>query len=236
MAAPEDEKVLIPRDDRAWPRTSFPASVALGLGAVATAVALAVDAAGDGPRAVAGIAGAFLVNLALSAVLAVLNLRRWVRREPVPGWLTAAGVLVFLAAIVVPSAVADGRTMGAGMAGLIAGQLLPNAMAIRAARNNRTIVDEAAAMVARAHAEIGALAAGRVVTSPAAPPVGLALRAAAADERQRALAWAVAVTLAWGTSAALEAPSPITQVMILARGRIPRLGPASPVVGHPGRP
>jgi hypothetical protein len=217
-----DEPEVLPRDDRAWPRSALVASGILCLVAVAAGVGLGLGAAGRGPLTVIVVSGAFVVAFGFGFALTASGIRRWIAGHPVPGrsqFGASAGIVV---ALLVMGAV-DAMAGGALLAGLIGGILVANVWAIRRARSNRELVDKAEAALAREPTvdDPRTQAPRRVgsgVDAALRPTVGQALRHVVGVERHRCLAWLIATAVATSACAVLDAPEGVTFVVVSIGG------------------
>jgi hypothetical protein len=211
---------VVPRDDRAWPRSSLVVSVGLALVAVGSGVGVVFGAAGRGFPAMALVAGGLVVAFGFGLAVSVPAMRHWIAGHSVPGRLHLlqwAGLVVALAVLGWFDALAG----GALLAGLVCGLLVANVWGIRIARANRELVDEAEAAAARAHATASREAMGVPALDAEArqdAPVGQVLRDAVALERQRSVAWLVAGAMALAACGALDAPTHVTIVVVLTGG------------------
>jgi hypothetical protein len=90
---------VVPRDDRAWPRSSFLVSVGLALAAVGSGMGLVFGAAGRGSLAMALVAVGFVVAFGYGLAVSVPAMRHWIAGYSVPGrfhLLQSAGLVVAL--------------------------------------------------------------------------------------------------------------------------------------------
>src|SRR5262245_43836406 len=140
---------VVPRDDRAWPRSSLHVSAGLALAAIGSGVGLAIGAAGRGSTAIAFVTVGFVVALGFGLVVSVRALRHWVAGHAVPRRLQLLQWAGLVGGFVVAARL-DVLVGCAMLAGLIGGLLIANISAIRMARTNRDIVDQAEAKLARA--------------------------------------------------------------------------------------
>jgi hypothetical protein len=211
---------VVPRDDRAWPRSSLLVSVGLGLAAVGSGVGLVFSAAGRGSLAMALVTVGFVVAFGFGLAVSVPAMRHWVAGRSVPArfhLLQWTGVIVGLVVL----GLFDGRVGGAMLAGVMGGLLVANVWGIRTARANRDRVDEAKAALARAHATATRDAMGVPALDAEArqyASVGQVLRDAVAQERQRLVAWLVAGAVALAAFGVLDAPIHVTIVVVLTGG------------------
>src|SRR5215204_3467934 len=133
---------VVPRDDRAWPRSSLPVSVVLIVVAVGAGVGLVVGAAGRDVVGMVVVGGGFVVAFAFGVVVAVKGMRPWIAGHPVPGPIR----LLEWGAVVVGFVILGLVDVGLGwaiIAGLMGGVLSANVWGIRIARANRGAVDQA---------------------------------------------------------------------------------------------
>ena len=211
---------VVPRDDRAWPRSSLLVSVVLFLAAVGSGVGLAFGAAGRGSLAMALVAGGFIVAFGYGLAVSVPAMRRWIAGHSVPGRFHLLQVTGLVAGFVVLGWL-NVLVGCATVAGLMGGLLVANVWGIRTARANRHLVDEAEASLMRAHAT-----ASRHTMSVSAldaeaahdVPIGQVLRDTVALERQRSVAWLVAGAVALAACGVLGAPDRVTIVVVLTGG------------------
>ncbi|HZB49153.1 MAG TPA: hypothetical protein VE547_08675, partial [Mycobacteriales bacterium] len=187
--------MTVPRDDRAWPRGAGTFSLLLGLLAAAAGVAITVNALDRGPGLAAVVGGVFAAVLAVEVYAYLTGIRSWLAGDALSPTLAFGQLLAMAAGFVV--LLLDPAVGGAVLAGLFAGVLLGNVVAIRLARRNRGRVDEAEA--AQAAVRAAAPAAPRpAVASPAdVEPVGRLLRDTVSTEARRTAAWLVAGGLAF---------------------------------------
>jgi hypothetical protein len=197
------EPAMVPRDDRAWPRSSLVASLLVGLVAVATAVGLEIGAARRGGPAMIAVLAGFVLAFGLTLAVNVAGMRRWLLGHPFPAGLQLLA-LIGLGAGFAVLAWYDGPVGGAILAGLVAGLTFANAWAIRVARRNRPRVDAAEAELARVAAD----SEDEPRRAPAAvsAPVGRVLRDTVATERRRALGWLLAGVIVIAACGALGVP------------------------------
>ncbi len=175
---------LVPRDDRAWPRGAVVVSSVLATVAVGAGVALGFAAAERGVLKFGITIAAFVVAFGFAVATWVPGLRRWIAGHPTPAQSQLWGVAGLVIAIVVMSV--DPTVGFALVAGLIGGMLTANVWAIRRARSNRPVVEQAEAQAGALDAELG------WVPPPSGVTVGQALRRAVAVERKRWFAWLIA--------------------------------------------
>jgi hypothetical protein len=211
---------VVPRDDRAWPRSSLVVSVGLALAAVGSGVGLAFGAAGRGFLATALVTVGFVVAFGFGLAVSVPVMRHWIAGHSVPGRLYLlqwAGLIVgFL--VLVWLDVLVGWAM---IAGLVGGLLVANVWGIRTARANRQLVDQAEAALAEVDATASPDAMGVAALDAEArqdAPVGKVLRDNMALERRRSIAWLVAGAVALAACGLLDAPDHVTIVVVLAGG------------------
>jgi hypothetical protein len=211
---------VVPRDDRAWPRSSLVVSVGLALAAVGSGVGLAFGAAGRGFLAIALVTVGFVVAFGFGLAVSVPVMRHWIAGRSVPGRLYLlqwAGVIVgFL--VLVWLDVLVGWAM---IVGLMGGLLVANVWGIRTARANRQLVDQAEAELARADATASRDAMGVPALDAETrqdAPVGKVLRNNVALERRRSIAWLVASAMGLAACGLLDAPDHVTIVVVLAGG------------------
>jgi hypothetical protein len=205
----------VPRDDRAWPRSSFVVSLLIGLVAVGTAVGLGIVAARRGGPAMVAVPAGFVLAFGVTLAINVAGTRRWMLGHPFPGGLRLLMLAVLCAGFAL-LAWYDGLLGGAILAGLFAGLTFPNAWAVRTARRNRPYVDAAEAATARTTTE----RADRLRPTPAtrAAPVRRVLRDTVATERRRALAWLLAGVLVTLACVALGVPEAAVGGLVLVTG------------------
>lgn len=212
--------MVVPRDDRAWPRSSLVVSVALTLAAVGSGVGLAFGAAGRGFLAMALVAVGFVVAFGFGLAVSVPAMRHWVAGHSVPGrfrLLQLAGLVVGLVVL----GLFDVLVGWAMVAGLMGGLLVANIWGIRTARANRDLVDQAEATSARDQATVSRAAGGLPALDAGAgqdAPVGQVLRDTVALERQRSVAWLIAGALGLAACGVLDAPERVTIVVVLTGG------------------
>jgi hypothetical protein len=211
---------VVPRDDRAWPRSSLPLSVALAIAAVGSGVGLAIGASGRGYLAMALVAAGFAVALGFGLAVSVPAMRHWVAGHAVPGrfqvlqWAGLIGVFVVVRWL-------DVLVGCAMLAGFMGGLVVANVWGIRTARANRDVVDQAETELARAHATESRDTMGVPALDAEArqnTPVGQVLRDTVALERQRSVAWLVAGAVALTACGVLDAPDHVTIVVVLTGG------------------
>jgi hypothetical protein len=211
---------VVPRDDRAWPRSSLWVSVGLALPAVGAGAGLVLGAAGRGLLAMALVTVGLIVAFVFGLAVSVPAMRHWIAGHSVPGrfrLLQSAG----LAAGFVVLGWFEVRVGWAMVAGLVGGLLVANIWGIRTARANRDLVDRAEAAAARDEATASRDAAGRpALDAGAGPdaPVERVLRDAVSVERRRAVAWLVAGAVGLAACGVLGAPDRVTFVVVLAAG------------------
>jgi hypothetical protein len=189
------DAVADPRDDRAWPEGSFTVSIVVGLGALAGSAALVADARSFG-RAL-DLLLVFGVLACLEAVAYLDAVAPWLRGRPIPRRTIAAQATI---AVLVLATFLGGGDLGlAGLCGFLVGGLLPNASSIRYARVNRALAASDETPISEDPADqldptLQATSAGpgRQVRARALPKVGPVLREKLTEDRDRALAWAVA--------------------------------------------
>jgi hypothetical protein len=208
---------VVPRDDRAWPRSSLFVSVGLTLAAVGSGVGLVLGAAARGSLAMALVAVGFVVAFGFGLAVSVPAMQHWVAGRSVPGRFQ----LLQWSGLVVAIVVLDWFDVLVGwamLAGLVGGLVLTNVWGIRIARANRDKVEEAEAAAARAHTvasrDAMSVTALAVETRQDAP-VGQVLRGALALERQRLVAWLVAGAVALTACRVLDAPDRVMFVVVL---------------------
>jgi hypothetical protein len=207
---------VVPRDDRAWPRSSLFVSVGLALAAVGSGVGLVFGAAGRGSLGMALVTVGFVVAFGFGLGVSVPTLRHWVAGHSVPGrfhLLQWAGLIVCFVVI----GWFDGLVGWAMLAGLMGGLVVGNVWGIRAARANRDLVDQAEATLSRAHATAGRDAMGVPAVDAEVgqdAPVGRVLRDTVALERRRSVAWLVADAMALTACGVLDAPDHVTIVVV----------------------
>jgi hypothetical protein len=210
---------VVPRDDRAWPRSSIFVSVGLALAAVGLGVGLVFGAAGRGSLATALVTLGFVVAFGFGLGVSVPAMRYWVAGHSVPVRFHLLQWAGFAVGFVVGCF--DGLVGWVMLAGLTGGLLVANVWGIRTARANRDLVDEAEATLARAHATAGRDAMGVPAVDAEVrqdAPVGQVLRDTVALERQRSVAWLVAGAIALAACGVLDAPIQVTIVVVSTGG------------------
>ena len=121
------------RDDSAWPRGAT--GVSLLVGGVALVVGILVVLNHDQQGAAALF---LLLALLLGSSLIVIAIRRWLSGHVIPASLGLAGVLLLVAGTIVVNLVVGSGGFLIVASGLVAGMLVANVWAIRAARANRS--------------------------------------------------------------------------------------------------
>lgn len=187
---------LVPRDDRAWPRGAVVASSVIATVAVGVGVAVGLAAADRGLLPFGLTTAGFVAAFGFGGAVMASGLRRWIDGHPSPVRSQLWGSAGVVAAFVVMSV--DPLVGGALLAGLIGGMLTANVWAIRRARSNRSVVEEAEAQAAALDAEPGWVPPASGVS------VGQALRHTVAVERRRWLAWLIADVAALVVFSAFE--------------------------------
>lgn len=199
------EAVLIPRDDRSWPRWAAPFSALAVLAALVTFVLVL---ASGSMRLV--VAVAFVAVAVVEVIAYVGAMRRLLEGHRVPAWSHVVRLVAALAGLVTMSAV-DAQVGLAMLAGLFVGMFAANLWAMRAARANRGRVDEALTARAREREEARDTAvpeAGPAETRRAddVPAVGPVLRQTLTVDVQRLGAWLVAGAITLAGCLLLSAP------------------------------
>ena len=211
---------VVPRDDRAWPRSSSWLSVALTVVAVGSGVGLVLGAAGRGLPATASVAAGLVVAFAFGLAVSIPAMRLWIAGQPVPARFTLLQCAGLVAAFAVLG-LFDVLVGWAMVAGLLAGLLVANIWGIRTARANRDLVDRAEAAAVRDQAPASGGATGPfapdAVAGPDAP-VEHVLRDTMAVERRRSVGWLVAGVLGLAACGVLGAPDRVTFVVFLTAG------------------
>jgi len=208
---------IVPRDDRAWPRSSLPVSVVLVLASIGSGVGLVFGAADRGPLAMASVILGFVVAFGFSLAVSVPAMRRWIAGHPVPGPYHLLPAAALVVALVVMGSL-DVPLGWALFAGLLGGVLVVNVWGIRTARANRALVDKAEAVSAHAHAPASVDTMGvssSTVDATQNAPVGQILRDTVALERRRSVAWLVAGAVALVACIVFDVPDPVTFVVVL---------------------
>ena len=214
---------VVPRDDRAWPRGAVPISVVVALACLATGVALATAAAGDGTTVMVWLIAGFVVAFAFAVVSFAVGFRRWLRGHPFSGRLQLLQFVVVTVCLVATYGF-NGLVGGAMLAGLFGGMMLTNAWAIRRARANRERVDAAEAAMrqeseAQRHHAADPSGDQRAAGTRDAP-VGQALRNALESERRGLLAWVVATAVATAVCLVVDAPGVATFMIVFVGGAL----------------
>jgi hypothetical protein len=207
---------VVPRDDRAWPRSSLPVSAGLLVAAVGSGAGLVFGAAGRGSLTMVLVAVAFVVAFGFGLAVSIPAMRHWIAGDSIPGRFHLLQWTGLVVAFVVLGRF-DGLAGGAMLAGLIGGLLVANVWGIRTARANRDLVDEAAVAAARAYETASRDAVGVPALDAEArqdAPVGQVLRDAVALQRQRLAAWLVAGAVAMTACGVLDAPVHVTVVVV----------------------
>lgn len=207
-------KSIVPRDDRAWPRGSFTASVVMLISAVAAGAALTWWAAADGALHAGLVAAAFVAAFAYGMSVSRPMMREWIAGRAMPGrylLLQWAGLTVGVLVLVF----LDAGIGWALLAGVIGGLILENARAIRAARANRPLVDEAeATTLTRTPRRQDDTPRGS--SDPVnVDAVGTALRDVVAEESRRLVAWLIATAVGVPVVLALRASEAVLLVVIV---------------------
>jgi hypothetical protein len=211
---------VVPRDDRAWPRSSLVVSVGLALAAVGSGVGLVFGAADRGFPAMALVIVGFVAAFGFGLAVSIPAMRHWVAGHPVPvrfRLLQGAGLVVGLVVL----GWFDVLVGSATVAGLVGGLLVANVWGVRTARGNRDLVDQAEAAAARDAATTDREAADHPAPGAGAgrdAPVGQVLRDTVALERRRSVAWLVATAVGLAACGLLEAPDPVTSVVLVTGG------------------
>jgi len=192
----------------------------MGLIAVGTVVGLAMGASGRGWGSLAFVLTGSVVAFGAGMGVYLRGIRPWMRGDPFPAGVQIVPVLVVAAGVVI-LVWFDGPVGGAVLAGVVGGLLFGNAWAIRVARENRGLVDQAEAAAARDRVEAAAEDTHRR-PRPMPPTrtaaVGRVLRETVALERQRALAWLVATVLVSVAGVGLGAPEAVAFGVVLLGG------------------
>lgn len=121
-----------PRDDRAWPKNAVAMSTVTVLAALA--VAAYFTAGSDRPLLTAAVA---FTGLAIGLSLLMAFVRRWLAGEQMPSSAGVISIFVTIGAVALAALSGIKNAVGAMLAGIVAGMMLANIWAVRAARANR---------------------------------------------------------------------------------------------------